>query len=450
MTWQEMLAEAKKLIVEAEATQAKAHEEGREITEEEQIKIDDLCAKATVLQQRAETKRKLESLSASLSEPLERLTKPNQIPDDNQPQSLPAVPAQAIDRKKEGMHGWGFFGEFAAAVYGAGANDSGPPDGRLFHAAASGAQQKIGSQGGFLVPPTFSNVIWDGLRQGSGNLLNMTDNYTVEGESLTFPAVHESSRADGSRWGGVQGYWVDEAAQITSSKPKFRQIKLEPHEAAVLIYATNKLINNSPVALEQWLTRAATDELNFMFGSGIVEGDGAGKPLGIKNSGALIAVAKETGQTAATIMSENIVKMFARLHPVSRSRAAWLINVDCEPQLNLMTVGVGASGLPSYMPPGGLSASPYATLMGRPVIPTEFCETVGTQGDVYLADLQAYAVGMRGGVDSSMSIHLRFDYHETCFKFVVSLDGQPWLNSAITPYKGTNTLSPFVALAVRS
>ena len=88
--------------------------------------------------------------------------------------------------------------------------------------------------------------------------------------------------------------------------------------------------------------------------------------------------------------------------------------------------------------------------MGRPVIPVEYCETLGTTGDIILADLKAYASGVNGGVDAAMSIHLRFDYNESCFRFITQVDGQPWLASAITPYKGSNTLSPFVVLATRS
>jgi hypothetical protein len=49
-----------------------------------------------------------------------------------------------------------------------------------------------------------------------------------------------------------------------------------------------------------------------------------------------------------------------------------------------------------------------------------------------------------------MSIHLRFDYNETAFRFLFAMDGQPWLNAPLTPFHGTNTLSPFVALATRS
>ena len=49
-----------------------------------------------------------------------------------------------------------------------------------------------------------------------------------------------------------------------------------------------------------------------------------------------------------------------------------------------MTVGSGSATVVAYLPPGGLSTKPYATLLGRPVLPVEWCATLGTTGDVIL------------------------------------------------------------------
>ena len=349
-------------------------------------------------------------------------------------------------------HGFAGVGEFGAAVHAACDPSRGHAiDERLrMQAAATGNQQSVGSDGGYLVPPEFSNMIWDGMNQDPDNLLAMTDNYTVTGESLSFPANAETSRANGSRYGGVQGYWLSEAAQITSSKPTFRQVRIEPQELAVLVYATDKLLRNT-TALDQYISRAATAEINFLVSDAIVNGTGAGQPKGILSSASRVTVAKETGQAASTIVADNLDKMWSRLHPKSRANAVWFINVDIEPQLQKLQQEIGTGGVPLYRPAGGLAGSPLATLKGRPVMPIEYCQTLGTEGDIILADMSAYCTGTRGGgVNSAMSIHLRFDYAETAFRFMFEADGQPWLASAITPKNGSNTLSPFVTLATRS
>ena len=51
-----------------------------------------------------------------------------------------------------------------------------------------------------------------------------------------------------------------------------------------------------------------------------------------------------------------------------------------------------------------------------------------------------------GGLKVDSSMHIRFDYDETAFRFVMRYDGQPSWKSALTPKRGSNTLSPFVVL----
>lgn len=340
-------------------------------------------------------------------------------------------------------------GHFAASVMRASMPGAGLDPLLVPLGAASGMSQTVGADGGFLVPPEFSTMIWDGMNRAPDNLLARTDQYTVEGESLTFNANAETSRATGSRYGGIQGYWISEAATITGSKPTFREVKIEPHQLAVMVYATDKLLRNA-TALDQYITRAATQEINFLVSDAIINGTGAGKPKGILASASRVAVAKASGQAARTIVSDNINDMWSRMHPKSRANSAWFINVDTEPQLQKLSAAVGTGGIPVYLPPGGLADTPNARLLGRPVIPIEYCPTLGTEGDIILADLGAYCTGVKGGVESAMSIHLKFDTAQTAFRFIFEADGQPWLASPITPYKGTNTLSPFVTLATRA
>lgn len=357
------------------------------------------------------------------------------------------TPAIESDPKRGFARG---LGEFANAVMNAMTPGKMVNDPRLsFLAATTGMNQAVGSEGGFLVPPQFSNSIYEGLAADEENMLARTDNYTITGESLTFPAVDETSRATGSRWGGVRGYWISEGSQGTNSKAKLRQIRVEPQQMIVMTPVTDKLLQNAP-AVEQFITRAATSEIAFMTGDAIFNGTGAGQPSGIIGHAGTISVSKETGQAAATLVSANINKMWSRLHARARKNSVWFINQDVEPQLHELNITVGTGGLPAYLPPGGLSDAPYATLKGRPVIPVEWCATLGTVGDVVLGDLRHYCVGLRGGINSAMSMHLRFDYLETVFRWVYELDGQPWNNSPITPYKGTTTLAPFVTLATRA
>ena len=284
-----------------------------------------------------------------------------------------------------------------------------------------------------------------------GELIQRADMVGISANSngMVFPAINETSRADGSRQGGIRAYWTAEGGAKTASKPEFRKMILSLNKVAALVYSTDELLADAS-ALETWIMNNLPEELTFVVEDAMVNGTGVGMPLGVLTAGMHIAVAKEAGQAADTVVSDNIVNMWSRLYNRSRSNAVWMIHQDVLPQLMLLDIGVGTGGMPVYTPPGGFSQAPYGTIFGRPVIESEYCQTVGDLGDIILADWSEYQMIEKGGVQAASSIHVQFIYDETVFRFVYRVDGQPEWNSALTPKNGTNTVQPFVALAERA
>ncbi len=314
--------------------------------------------------------------------------------------------------------------------------------------AATGLSEGVPADGGFLVGTDRQEGVL--MRDyATGQVWNRAQSITIGANSngTTINALKETSRATGSRWGGVVGYWLAEADEKTATKPKFRQLEPKLKKVAALLYSTDELLQDS-TALASVINATVPQELMFQKDNAAFEGSGVGKPLGIMNSPALVTVAKEAGQAAATLVAENIINMRARRW--ARGQYVWFINQDVEPQLHQLNLPVGTGGALVYMPPGGLSANPYGTLYGDPVIPIEHCETLGTVGDIVQADMSQYITINKGGVQTAESIHVRFIYDESVFRFVERVDGMPVWDSALTPFKGTNTQSPFVALATRS
>jgi HK97 family phage major capsid protein len=104
-----------------------------------------------------------------------------------------------------------------------------------------------------------------------------------------------------------------------------------------------------------------------------------------------------------------------------------------------------------FVPSGGYSARPFDTLRGREIVATQACETLGDQGDIILADLSAYTIVTKtAGLRAETSIHFYFDQDTTALKFVLRVGGQPSVSTALSPRDGSNTLSPFVTVAVRA
>lgn len=315
-------------------------------------------------------------------------------------------------------------------------------------AAVQGMSEGIGSDGGYTVMPEFNDGIID--RVYANELWSRTDNYTVMGNNLTFLANAETSRASGSRAGGLRGYWMAEGGSITATKPTLREVSLKLVKLGVLVYLTQELIDDGGGALQAYVARKASEEFNFLIGDSLVNGTGAGQPLGILNAPSLVSVAKEVGQGAATLQTENFAKMFARFFMPNYKNALWLHNQDVASQLMTLTLGIGTAGVTTYMPPGSFSAMPYGTMLGRPLQPTEFNQTLGTQGDVIVADLGQILSISKGGIAQAVSIHVQFLTQQVALLFTMRLNARPWMTAPLTPFRGTATQSDFVVLDTRS
>jgi len=344
----------------------------------------------------------------------------------------------------EGDREFKSFGEQLRAVVIAA--QEGPVDPRL---KATGLSEGVPSDGGYLVRTDFATELLTRVYE-TGQVASRCKKIGISANAngLKMFGIDETSRATGSRWGGVQAYWLSEGGTKTPTDPKFRMMELGLKKLIGLYYATDELLQDAS-ALESVVKQAFTEEFAFRVDDAIINGTGVGQPLGILNSGCLVSVTQETNQAIDTLLAENIVKMHARMWARSRANAVWFINQDVEPELHTMSFASGTAGIAVYMPANGLSGSPYSTLYGRPVVPIEQCATVGDVGDVIFADFSQYVLIDKGSMQSASSIHVKFLTDETAFRFVYRVDGQPLWASKLTPYKGSNTLSPFVVVETR-
>lgn len=315
--------------------------------------------------------------------------------------------------------------------------------------AATGLNETQASDGGFLVQTD----------QAAGLIKRAYDvavlaprcakiGISANANGLKLNAIDESSRANGSRWGGVQAYWENEADAYVGSRPKFRQMQLILKKLTGLCYATEELLMDTS-ALEGVISEGFGQEFAFKLDDAIFRGTGSGQPLGIVNSAAMVTQNKEGSQTNTTIVLNNIAKMRSRLWVRSRGNAVWLMNQDCEPQVNILSLTVGNNSYPVLMPATGIAGAPYDTMYGRPVIVNEYSATLGALNDLMLADLGQYLLIDKGSVQQAASVHVRFLFDEMTYKFTYRVDGQPMWDKALTPYQGSNTVSPFINLQAR-
>ena len=316
-----------------------------------------------------------------------------------------------------------------------------------------GLQEGVGPDGGFTVPTEFRNTLMRDTLEAS-ILLNRTTRIPMQTNQIAIPTIIDASHAS-SVFGGVIVYRPAEGASITASKPKFGKVELKLSKLAAVAYVTSELLEDSPISMEPLLGTMFSEAMAFQIDEDIVNGTGVGQAMGVLNAPSLITVTKESGQAATTILTKNIIKMWARLMSRSQGNAIWIANNDTFPQLASLEQAVGTGGSVAgllQVSTNGVTGAPIQTLLGRPLFLTEHCQTLGSVGDLLLIDLRQYLVGEKSGgaVKTATSIHLKFLEDEVAFRFTTRIDGQPWEKTALTPKHSSATLSSFVGLKVRS
>lgn len=311
------------------------------------------------------------------------------------------------------------------------------------NAAPTGYNQERGgsSDEGYMIPPEFRDQIWE-------LVFDEPDIFNIIGPQPTARNSVQMFADETTPWGssGVQAYWGGEAAQFTSSKllTKSKMVALEKLYAFVL--ATDELLDDAP-NLNDRLTRQSARAISWKLSDAVLYGTGAGQPTGWFGHASNISVAKESAQSGTFVIA-NAGKMMSRLLGGSLSRAIWLANSEVLPQLISFTVG----NQPVWIPVNqGAQVSPYGgTLFGRPVLFTEHCKALASEGDVMLMDPQGYMAARKAaGVNFDTSIHLYFDYGVQAFRWTVRVGGQPYLSAAVSPANGSSTKGHFVTVAAR-
>ena len=409
---QKMIADRKKTIDEMRSiTTAAESREDKKMTEAEGVRWGELNKQVDAMKAEIDAEQRLQTLEAENATTIQS-------------------PATSVDRRKIPL------GENLKAI----------AEKRVI----SGMSELVPADGGYFVNTDKAAELYKTVFEEAG-LASKCRKIQISANSnaVTMNAVAESSRVSGHRWGGVNGYWLEESGLKEPSLPKFRQIELKLKKLAALCYLTDELLQDAS-ALEGIVRQAFTEEFKWLIDEAVARGVGGGQPIGLMGHPSLVTVAIEPGQLANTVLYENVVNMYTRIVASSMPRAEWYINQTVLPQLYTMALAVGFGGVPVYMPAGMASTSPYGTLMGKPVNVTEHASALSAVGDISFLDLSQYLIAEKGGLDQASSIHVRFLNDETVLRFVIRVDGQPMWNTTIAAADGSGTTySPFVTLAVR-
>jgi HK97 family phage major capsid protein len=299
-----------------------------------------------------------------------------------------------------------------------------------------------GSQGGFTVPEQFiadvqSFELLPPIMRSRAFTIQATTNV------VKMPRIVETDRSSNVH-GGVTAYWTAEGGTITKSNPAWGQVALIAKKLALLTYATNELLDDNAVGLNDILIRIFSEALGWFEDKAFINGSGVNEPIGLRQGGAKMASTATT--TGAAFLVADACILFAGMMPGTESRGIWLMNPSVRRALPQM---VSASGGDNIWYPRNIltikdSPEPW-TLLGMPIFWTEHCAAFGTDEDILLIDPLNYLVMSRQDVRVAVSTDSRFETDETGYKLTMRSDGQNWATSALTLADGSTTVSPVVA-----
>jgi len=234
---------------------------------------------------------------------------------------------------------------------------------------------------------------------------------------------------------------VAEGVAIADRNPTITQFSLTPAKFAYLMYVTEEALQDTG-ALVSEIQDALPAEFAKVLEDGVINGTPASY-TGIVGHAQTVVVAKEAGQAAATIVNENIDKMYASLKNPANSM--WVMSRSAYSAIQGLE---DANGNNLFVGPNQYSTTPFGTLKGLPIMVSDYCQALGTVGDIIAGDFTKYRIANKGGLTVAQSDHIKFDEAETAFRWLLRSAGTP-VGIKQTATDGTE-IGDFVDLATRA
>lgn len=309
----------------------------------------------------------------------------------------------------------------------------------------------VGSDGGYYVPSTLVYSIYDRMI-ASAEIFQRCLVIPTDTNNASFPMLDDLDRT--TSLGGLRGQWMGELAEGTKQKGKYQLIDMKLNKLGVFCEASNELLEDAQALANQLVTDMG-QSLALDLDEALLRGNGVGKPLGLLNAPSTIPIAKENGQAAGTIVYENVLKMWARVHPSAQVRGVWMCSPSALPQILTMvhkiTDAAGSDfvgGSPVFVV--NASGDTPMTIFGRPLIVSELCSQVGSVGDLIFADWSRYLILAKRSWRMDVSNDVSFMTDASVYRLIARVAGQPMLSGPITPRYGAETLTWATVLEARS
>lgn len=302
----------------------------------------------------------------------------------------------------------------------------------------------IGADGGFLIPETLRADLLT-LSLEMSIVRRRATVIPMDSARTGIPKTDETTR-DGQLFGGWVGSFVQEGQTLPQTQPNLARTVLDAGKLVMTSAAPSELVNDAP-AFSALMGTTAPVALAQIEDQGFLTGSGVGEPVGVLTSDNTAMIMIDPAVSAHVSLTD-VLNMFCRLLPASIPNAIWVTSAGLLPDLMQLSFRLGTSPL-SDVSPGivTVDASGQLRMLGRPLIVSENAPAAGSDYSLSLMDLRHYLIGDRQTMTISASPAPLWNSDGMTFKIVERVDGQPWVDSPITPANGGATVSPFVALS---
>jgi HK97 family phage major capsid protein len=273
------------------------------------------------------------------------------------------------------------------------------------------------SEGGYIVPESFETKIVKLLQslnpfRAASNVIRTSSDRNIPVESSVGPFAY-----------------IAEEAAYGNVDPAFGRVIIGSHKSGGIIKVSEELLQDAFFNLESYLANVAgrrfatLEEQNFCTGAGTTTPQGVFNPTYTNNvTGAVSATAAITG--------DDLIDTFHSLGRAYRQNASWILG---DAAVKLIRKLVDQDGQYIWQP--GLVAGAPDTILGRPVIVTEYATAPAVDAkSIIFGDLQYYTIADRAGISAQKLNELYAANGQVGYKFNARNDAKVILNDAFTSF----------------
>ena len=237
------------------------------------------------------------------------------------------------------------------------------------------------TEGGYLVPDEYERTLVQALQE-ENKLRSLCKVIHTSSGDRKIPLVASHGTAS----------WVDEEGQIPESDDSFGQISLGAHKVASIIKVSEELLKDSVFDVESYIATEFARRVGDAEEAAFINGDGAGKPIGLLHStnGAAAGV---TAASATAFTADELIDLVYSLKAPYRKHALFLFNDQTLKAIRKLKDGNG-----QFLWQPGLQAGQPNTLLGYRYETSYHMPLIGAGAKpILFGDFSSYWIADREG-----------------------------------------------------